>query len=173
MRGAFLDRDGVINKVKFQKNVPMPPSRIDEIEILEGVSEAINLLTKKKFLPVVVTNQPDIARGLYSLEHVDSINQNISKLTGIKHFYVCPHDNKQLCNCRKPMPGLITQAVLDLNLTLEGSIVVGDRWRDIEAGQNLELMCYFIDYSYDEKKPKQPYMRVSSLLEVAQEVSGM
>jgi D-glycero-D-manno-heptose 1,7-bisphosphate phosphatase len=173
MRGAFLDRDGVINKVKLHKNTPVPPSKIDEIEILEGVLEAISLLNERQFVPVVVTNQPDIARGLYSREHVDSINQRISQLTGIKHFYVCPHDENQFCNCRKPKPGLIKQAVLDLNLTLDGSIVVGDRWRDIEAGQTLKINSYFIDYSYDEKRPEQPYLKVSSLLEAAQQVSGM
>ena len=173
MRGAFIDRDGVINKVKLQKNTPLPPSKIDEIEILEGVLEAITILTKKKFVPVVVTNQPDIARGLYSREHVDSINQRIGQLTGIKHFYVCPHDDNQFCYCRKPKPGLIKQAVLDLNLTMAGSIVVGDRWRDIEAGQSLKISSYFIDYSYDEKRPEQPYLKVSSLLEAAQQVSGM
>jgi D-glycero-D-manno-heptose 1,7-bisphosphate phosphatase len=173
MRGAFLDRDGVINKVNFQKNTPIPPSRINQIEILEGVTEAISLLVEKKFLPVVITNQPDIARGLSSQQNVDSINQRISDMTGIKYFYVCPHDDNHFCNCRKPRPGLINQAVLELNLTLEGSILVGDRWRDIEAGQSLKLATYFIDYSYEEKRPRQPYLRVSSLLEVAQKVSEM
>jgi D-glycero-D-manno-heptose 1,7-bisphosphate phosphatase len=172
MRGAFIDRDGVINKVKLHKNTPLPPSKIDEIEILEGVLEAITLLTEKKFVPIVVTNQPDIARGLYSREHVDSINQRISQLTGIKHFYVCPHDENQFCNCRKPKPGLIKQAVLDLNLTLDGSIVVGDRWRDIEAGQTLKINSYFIDYSYEEKQPSQPFTRVLSLIEAVRLILG-
>jgi D-glycero-D-manno-heptose 1,7-bisphosphate phosphatase len=172
MRGAFLDRDGILNKTYFQGNIPIPPSNLDEVEIITGVIEAINLFVEHNFLPVVVTNQPDISRGLNSLELVESINQKIGDLTGINHFYICPHDDQHMCNCRKPKPGLINLAASELSLELKGSIMVGDRWRDIEAGQALDLTSYFVDYSYDEKKPIQPFVKVSSLLDAAQKALG-
>jgi D-glycero-D-manno-heptose 1,7-bisphosphate phosphatase len=171
-KAVFLDRDGVLNRSTLVDGVPKPPISISDIQILDGAIEAIQLLKDSNYVPVVVTNQPDISRGIISLELVQSINQKIGDLAGINHFYVCPHDDRHLCRCRKPKPGLIQLAASELNLELKGSILVGDRWRDIEAGQALNLTSYFIDYSYDEKQPNLPYVKVSSLFNAVQKALG-
>ena len=172
MRGVFLDRDGILNKTYFQGKIPIPPSNLDEVEIIPGVIEAIKLFSENNFLPVVITNQPDISRGVNTVEIVESINQKIGDLTGINHFYICPHDDQHMCSCRKPKPGLIHLSASELTLELTGSIMVGDRWRDVAAGQALNLTSYFVDYSYDEKKPNEPFIKVSSLLDAAQKALG-
>jgi D-glycero-D-manno-heptose 1,7-bisphosphate phosphatase len=164
---AFLDRDGVINKSLIRSGIPVPPRDCGEVSIIEGVTESLNLFRKNGIIPVVITNQPDVSRGITTVEKVESINELIRQMTGIVHFYVCFHDNFDNCDCRKPRTGLILNAVRDLNINLGNSFMVGDRWRDIKAGQSLGLKSYFIDYSYGETQPEPPFVRVSSLREVA------
>ena len=144
---------------------PTPPKDINEVEILSGVRKAIELLRERNFMIVVVTNQPDVARGFISQESVEAINTYLSQELGIKHFYTCFHDDLDECNCRKPKPGLILDAAGDLDLDLNKSYMIGDRWRDINAGQAAGSKCFFIDYQYEEKSPVLPFTRVSSLIE--------
>jgi D-glycero-D-manno-heptose 1,7-bisphosphate phosphatase len=166
-RAVFLDRDGVINRAFVFGGVPTPPKSLDEVEILTGVNEAIELLKERNFVIVVVTNQPDVARGLVSQESVEAINTYLSQKLGIKHFYTCLHDDLDECDCRKPKPGLIVEAARELNSDLHKSFMVGDRWRDIAAGQAVGCKCFFIDYKYDEISPILPFTKVSSLIEAA------
>ena len=170
---AFLDRDGVLNACLIKDDTPYPPSMISEVEILPEVKEAIELLIVNNYLPIVITNQPDVARSKTSLSEVQKINEYVGKNTGITNFYICPHDDGDKCSCRKPKPGLIEIATKELEVDLSTSFLVGDRWRDIEAGQAMKLPSYFIDCSYRETKPKQPFIRVSSLLEAVQLKLGM
>jgi D-glycero-D-manno-heptose 1,7-bisphosphate phosphatase len=87
----------------------------------------------------------------------------LRKTLGIKHIYVCPHDDEDSCHCRKPKDGLIRRAVRELNLDIELSFLVGDRWKDIEAGQSAGCTCIFLDRGYTEKRPAGKFIRVQSL----------
>jgi len=171
-RAAFLDRDGVLNASITNQGIPVPPRSVEEVVILEGVEESVKLLKLHDFLPVVVSNQPDVARGITSILNVNEINAHIRDKLDIQHFYVCFHDNKDLCACRKPLPGLIYSAAAQLDLSISNSFLVGDRWRDIEAGQRAGCKTFFIDYSYSETQPKKPFIRVSSLLEAVEIMTG-
>ncbi len=171
-KAVFLDRDGVINEVLFSGNLPIPPRKLDEVRIIDGVLEAITLLKASKFLPVVITNQPDVARKKVTVETVTAINSHISELLGITHIYTCIHDDSDFCKCRKPSSGLIEQSATELAIDLSKSFLVGDRWKDIAAGQGAGVPCFFIDYSYPEKRPKEPYIKVRSLLEAVERITG-
>jgi len=171
-KAAFLDRDGVINRAILVNGIPRPPSTLMEVEIIKGVIEAIQLLKDCDFVPVVVTNQPDVARGTTSQTKVNQINAQIGTLSGIEHFYTCTHDDIDLCGCRKPKPGLIIQSASELGLDIPSSFMVGDRWRDIAAGQAAGCRSFFIDYSYPEKAPENPFTTVFSLLEAVQIMTG-
>ena len=170
---AFLDRDGVIVASFMRNGVPHPPGSVLETQILSGVLEAINLLILHNYLPVVISNQPDVARKKIELSTIHSINEFIGRETGISNFYICPHDDGDHCKCRKPKPGLIEIATDELDIDLSKSFLVGDRWRDVEAGQALGLPTFFIDYSYKESPPNPPFVRVSSLLEAVIEQLGV
>ncbi len=165
---AFLDRDGVLNASVIKEGKPYPPGSISEVEILPGVLEAINLLIQNHYLPVVITNQPDVSRGMSDLQQIQLINNYIGRMIGVSDFYVCPHDDVDQCACRKPKPGLIEVSTKELGIDLSESFLVGDRWRDIEAGHAMGLHSFFIDYSYDEIRPSRPYTQVSSLLEAVE-----
>lgn len=164
---VFLDRDGVINKSRVVEGVPLPPKDLSEVEILPGVREAIKLFQGCNLEVVVVTNQPDVARGSSTQESIEAINRYLGNELQINHFYSCFHDDPDGCECRKPKPGLLWKAALDLKLDARESFMVGDRWRDIAAGQAADCKCFFIDYGYKEKSPIQPYRLVSSLIEAA------
>jgi len=171
-RAAFLDRDGVLNQTQLHGGIPKPPNSPGEVEILEGVFEAVILLKLHGYLPVVVSNQPDVARGTKSREEIEAINSLIGSKLQIEHFYTCFHDDLDHCLCRKPAPGLISQAAAELKLDISSSFLVGDRWRDIAAGQAAGCQSYFIDYSYPEKRPDLPYFKVKSLMEATRIVIG-
>jgi len=171
-RAVFLDRDGVLNRSVLLDGNPKPPIAVDDVEILGGVIEGIKILKNYDLVPVVVTNQPDVARGITTRSQVDLINTYIGAITGIEYFYTCFHDDVDLCSCRKPAPGLIYQAALDLQLDVLKSFMLGDRWRDISAGQAAGCKSFFIDYSYPEKQPSLPFTRVSSLNEAAKLIVG-
>lgn len=169
---VFLDRDGVVNLAYTKSGKPNPPKDLNQLIILTGVEESVKKLTKFGFAIVVITNQPDISNGNSSYEMVNAIHKKITLLTGIQHFYVCPHIETDNCSCRKPKPGLLMEAAKELNLDLRKSYMIGDRWRDVGAGQSAGCKNFFIDYNYSEKKPVKPFITVSSLLQAAELILG-
>lgn len=169
---VFLDRDGVINKVILDRGRPFSPRRIAELQIIEGVKESVSLMKEKGFEVVVVTNQPDLARGYIAKSMLLEMHAIISHSTGINHFYFCGHDDSDECVCRKPKTGMLLKAALELKLNLKKSFLVGDRWKDISAGQEVGCSCYFIDYDYQEPRPNPPFYTVTSLYEAALIIAG-
>jgi D-glycero-D-manno-heptose 1,7-bisphosphate phosphatase len=172
-RAVFLDRDGVINRAPIRDGLPVSPRNLNNLEILPGVETALNGLKRSGFLLIVVTNQPDVARGIISITEVHEINNFLSNSLPIDGFFVCAHDNQDYCTCRKPKSGLLLDAAIQFRIDTKSSYLVGDRWRDIEAGQAVGCACYFIDYGYPEKSPKEPFKRVFSLLEASHEILGV
>ena len=130
-RAVFLDRDGVINRAVVRDGKPYPPATIQELEILPGVSESLNKLHAANYLLVVVTNQPDVARGTAKKEEIEAMNQSLSSQLPLDDFRTCYHDSNDGCPCRKPLPGSILNAAKELEIDLSQCFLVGDRWRDI------------------------------------------
>ncbi len=166
-RAVFLDRDGVINRSKVINGKPYPPDNLSTMEILPGVPDALRKLSHAGFLLIVVTNQPDVARGTTPRETVEEINNYLATNLPIDEFRTCFHDNDDGCNCRKPLPGSLLAAARIHRIELANSYMVGDRWRDVEAGQHAGCKTIFIDYGYDEKQPESVDFRVNSLEEAA------
>jgi D-glycero-D-manno-heptose 1,7-bisphosphate phosphatase len=172
-KAVFLDRDGVINRAKVREGKPYPPATLAELEILPGVHEALRRLRAAGYRLIVVTNQPDVARGTQTREAVEALHaQLLSVGLPIDAFYACYHDNSAGCDCRKPSPGMLVAASLEHRLDLKHCYLVGDRWRDIEAAQRAGVRAIFIDYGYDERRPQPPYMAVRSLAEAADFILG-
>jgi len=167
LRAVFLDRDGVITRSIVRDGKPYAPTRLDEMEILPGVQQALQSLREAGFLNVVVTNQPDVATGKTKREAVEQMHAQLLKNLPIDLIKVCFHDDAANCACRKPKPGMLLEAAGELGIALERSCMVGDRWRDIEAGQAAGCKSYFIDYRYKEKRPEKPYVAVESLPDAA------
>lgn len=143
---------------------------MDEFEFTDGLLEAISSLREMGFELVVVTNQPDVAKKVTNEIFIEELHRKIAKVTGIQYFYVCKHIDEDDCECRKPKPGLLLKATSELNLDLTKSFLIGDRWRDIEAGNIAGCKSIFIDYGYKEQEPSPPYTTVRSLLEASQKI---
>lgn len=163
--GVFLDRDGVINRAVVRDGKPFPPATVAELEILPGVVEALNDLKQAGFVLVVVSNQPDVARGATQRTAVEAINMALAAQLPIDRFITCYHDSGDSCDCRKPRPGMLLAGAGEFGVDLTASYMVGDRWRDVEAGAAAGCKTVFIDYGYDEKQPEICDYRVTSLAE--------
>lgn len=161
-RAVFLDRDGVLNQAIVIAGKPYPPASVEAIEILPGVEDGLKTLSSAGWMLIVVTNQPDVARGTSTRADVESINNFLRDRLPIDEFYVCYHDDSDLCLCRKPQPGAILGAADRFGLATSNCYMVGDRWRDIEAGIRAGCKTIFVDYSYSERKPKHWDYRVGS-----------
>jgi D-sedoheptulose 7-phosphate isomerase len=165
---VFLDRDGVINRAVVRDGKPFPPTSLKELEVLPDVASSLHDLKAQGFALFIITNQPDVARGTQTREAVDSIHQALASSLPIDGIFVCYHDDTDDCACRKPKPGLLLEAQRKHNIDLSRSFVVGDRWRDIDAGHSAGCKTILIDYGYKERKPEQPpEATVRSLREAA------
>ena len=162
-RAVFLDRDGVINRSLVRDGKPYPPATLEEFELLPGVPEAIAALRAAGFVIVVATNQPDVATGKQRREVVEAMHDQLRRQLAIDAIRVCFHTDADRCTCRKPLPGMLTTAAAELGLVLGTSFMVGDRWRDIDAGRAAGCRTAFIDYGYAEKRPEAPDIVVDSL----------
>lgn len=162
-RAVFLDRDGVINKAFVRDGRPYPPASLSQLEILPGVEEALGRLRKAGFRLIVVTNQPDVARGTQTSEVVEAMHAMLRSRLPLDEVLTCYHDNADRCVCRKPAPGLLLAAAEKYRIDLAASYMVGDRWRDVEAGRRAGCTTLFVDYQYGETEPIQPHVRVDSL----------
>lgn len=167
-KAVFLDRDGVLNQAVVKHGKPYPPANAKELLLAPDANAALLELKAQGFLLLVVTNQPDVAKGITTRAAVDEINQKLSSELPVDDVFVCYHQDQDHCDCRKPKPGMILEGARKHNVDLVESFMVGDRWRDVEAGQNAGCRTVFIDGGYEEQQPARPAdARVHSLREAA------
>jgi D-glycero-D-manno-heptose 1,7-bisphosphate phosphatase len=155
-RAVFLDRDGVLNEAVVRDGKPYPPPRLAELRLTPDVEECLSDLKRLGFLLIVVTNQPDVARGKQIKEAVEEMNTLLASRLPIDDTYVCYHDNADHCDCRKPAPGLLLRAAKKYGIDLDKSFLIGDRWSDIEAGRRAQCRTLFINNGYAERQPDPP-----------------
>jgi D-glycero-D-manno-heptose 1,7-bisphosphate phosphatase len=153
---VFLDRDGVLNTAIIRNGKPYPPASVAELEILREVIDSSKQLSSAGFLLIGITNQPDVVRGTTRREVVEEINAALREVIPLKEILVCYHDDKDECECRKPKPGLILEAARKYGIDPASSFMIGDRWKDIEAGRNAGCRTIFMDRGYAEKRPEPP-----------------
>jgi D-glycero-D-manno-heptose 1,7-bisphosphate phosphatase len=164
-KAVFLDRDGVINKALVKDGKPFSPHNFNDLKILPGVKKSLRALRDSNWLIIVITNQPDVARGKITKEEVEKINNFLKNNLSVDEIYTCYHDNNDFCDCRKPQAGALTAAAKNNGIDLNKSFMIGDRWSDIEAGDRAGCKTFFIDYSYKEKRPSNFTFKVKSLAE--------
>jgi D-glycero-D-manno-heptose 1,7-bisphosphate phosphatase len=147
-RAIFLDRDGVINRMVYNSEFGLvdSPQNVEQFQLLSGVTEAIRLINEMGFLAVVVSNQPGIAKGQYTAAILEAMTRKMhrqlaereARLHGV---YYCLHhpealleEYQSICGCRKPRPGLLLKAAMELEIDLRASYMIGDGLIDIQAG---------------------------------------
>jgi D-glycero-D-manno-heptose 1,7-bisphosphate phosphatase len=168
-RAIFLDRDGVLNHAIVKDRKPYPPARLADLRIVSDAPMVLNAMREAGFLLVVVTNQPDVARGVTSRDTIEKIHSALRAELPLDDIFVCFHDDSDDCGCRKPRPGLLNEAAEKYDIDLRSSYLIGDRWRDVEAGAAAGCATILIDYGYLERGSTQsPSARVLSLREAAE-----
>lgn len=155
-RAVFLDRDGVIIRAMVRDGKPYPPENLQQVELDHDATQALADLRRADYLLILITNQPDVARGTQDQAVVEAINSDLCTRLSLDDCLVCYHDDRDSCNCRKPRPGLILRAAQRHNIDLTRSFVIGDRWRDIDAGHAAGCRTVFIDHGYQERLPANP-----------------
>ena len=166
-RAVFLDRDGVLNRAFVRDNIPYPPRTVREIDVLPGVAESLNTLKSLDLSMVVVTNQPDVARGTQTRDVIEHINRTLVERLPIDAVYVCYHDNADACSCRKPKDGMLRTAAAELGLDLANSFMVGDRWSDIAVGKSAGCKTFLVARPYSQAERCRPDHTVADLAEAA------
>ena len=164
-KAVFLDRDGVLNEAIIRGGKPFSPLTLSEVVVPTDVPNALARLRANGYRLIMVTNQPDIARKKNSREHVDQINQHLSRILKLDGTEVCDHDDADNCDCRKPKPGMLLRAAKRQGILLTESFMIGDRWRDIEAGRRAGCRTILIGSGYDESLISPPDIAVTNLSE--------
>jgi D-glycero-D-manno-heptose 1,7-bisphosphate phosphatase len=133
-RAVFLDRDGTVAEEKGYMYTPA------DFDVFPWTGRSVRRLNEAGFLVVLVTNQSGVGRGYFTESTVERVHEGlrreIARAGGrLDAAYVCPHSPDAECACRKPRPGLLTRARDELNIALEDSFMVGDRYSDVAAGR--------------------------------------
>jgi D,D-heptose 1,7-bisphosphate phosphatase len=150
-KAVFLDKDGtLIPDVPYNVNTEL-------ISLEDGVIEGLKLLQQGGYIFVVISNQAGVARGYFEITELEKVKQKIDLLLNpegieIEKYYFCPHhpegklpEYAKACECRKPRPGMIVQAVKDLEISPANSWMVGDILNDVEAGNRAGCRTVIID----------------------------
>jgi len=171
-RAIFFDRDGVLNKSLLIDGLPQAPATLSEFEIYPEARALLNSLRGLGYFIFVVTNQPNVAKGIHARENVEALNKSLVANLGVDEIFTCYHRDEDACACRKPKPGSLFDAARKYGLDLSACYMVGDRWRDIEAGRNAGCTTIWIDRGYRERTPEQQDFQTSSLTGAVQWILG-
>jgi D-glycero-D-manno-heptose 1,7-bisphosphate phosphatase len=145
MRAAiFLERDGILNMEGSDRNYPTSPTTEEQFRPNLEAVEPLSLLKAAGFLLIVTTNQPAISNGQMTRYELERIHARLRKVFPVDDIFVCPHDAGDFCPCRKPKPGLFTEAAFKHHINLDGSFVVSNKWQDAEAARIIGCMSIMI-----------------------------
>jgi D-glycero-D-manno-heptose 1,7-bisphosphate phosphatase len=167
-KAVFLDRDGVIVIPEFRDGRSFAPRSLADYRFYPQASPALSRLKRAGYLLIVVTNQPEVGRGLIAEDVLEEMHRRLKASFPVEAIKVCRHTGSDDCDCRKPKPGMLLEAASELGILLPDSYMVGDRASDVEAGRAAGCRTVFIDLGYTgELKPDRPCFTVSSIDQAA------
>jgi D-glycero-D-manno-heptose 1,7-bisphosphate phosphatase len=163
-RAVFLDRDGVLAEaiVRADGN-SYAPTRVEDFVLVDDAGPQVQRLRDAGFLCIVFTNQPELATGELLQADLDEMHGRLRAAVPVHDVFFCPHHRSEGCRCYKPALGMIEDAVAHWNVDLAHSYVVGDRWRDVDAGK--AAGCYSILIERPYSKATWASARVATLSE--------
>jgi len=159
--GVFLDRDGVLVKPVMRRGAPCAPLRREDFFLLPGGAGAVEKLRAAGYIVVVITNQPEVSRGTLSPALLEEFHRRLRERVPVDDILACCHQDEDLCQCRKPRPGLIREAARRHSIDLAHSYLVGDTERDLGAARAAVLPCLLVDAPYNQAL--QPDRRVTDI----------
>lgn len=168
--GVFFDRDGTLNHHLTRAGRRGSPWRPEELTLVPDAVPAAEALRRAGAQLFVVTNQPDLDRGLLDPERLDRMHAALTAALGLRKVYVCPHTADRGCRCRKPASGLFHRAATEFGVDLGRSWVVGDRATDAQAGINAGLRALLLTGVAGRRSGVPGLWYATSLTEAARRV---
>lgn len=158
-----MDRDGVLTEERGYID------SVEKLRIFPYAAECIRQIHMKGYYAIVVTNQSGVARGLFTEEVLQKMNEYLIQQTSVDAVYYCPHhpegvveQYRMVCCCRKPKTGMIQTACQKFDIDMENSYMVGDRAGDIAAGKSAGIRTILLESGYGsarlEKNIKPDYV---------------
>ena len=144
-QGVFVERDGVLNLVKVERQQPITPLTVEDFRVNEDAAPLLEKLKTAGFVLIATTNQPGLSRGYQSRRELDRMHKLLCKKLPLDEVVVCPHDEADRCPCRKPKPGLFHEAAYKWHLDLDHSYVISDKWQDAEAARQAGCTSLLIE----------------------------
>ena len=160
----FFDRDGVLIEAPLINKKPNSVQSLKDVKLCKNILEICQYYKKNYYL-IMVTNQPDYSRGVNSKKNIININNFLKKKLNLDMIYVCYSDNEK-CIDRKPNPGMLLKAKKKYKINLKKSFMIGDRWRDVGAGNRAGCRTIFIDRNYSEKLIYKPNYSIRKLKDI-------
>ncbi len=134
-QAVFIERDGVLNAIRVEKQQQVTPLTLEDFKLREEAAPLLKKLKAAGLILIATTNQPGLSRGYLSRRELDRMHERLRKIFPLDEILVCPHDETDRCPCRKPKPGLLTEAAFKWHLNLDHSYVISDKWQDAEAAR--------------------------------------
>jgi D-glycero-D-manno-heptose 1,7-bisphosphate phosphatase len=147
-RAVFLDRDGVLVQEIVVNGQALAPTRLADFRLVADAAAQTRRLHQAGLTCLVFTNQPEVARGTLDADTLDAMHRQLRDAVPVDQIYVCPHQDADGCTCRKPGVGMLTAGAHDWEVHLDESFVIGDRWRDVEAGRSAGCYTILIERPY-------------------------
>jgi D-glycero-D-manno-heptose 1,7-bisphosphate phosphatase len=135
--GVFIERDGVLNRARIERGHQVSPLCLDEFRVNRAAAPLLQRLKDEGFVLIATTNQPGLSRGYQSRRELDLMHDLLRRSLPLDDLLVCPHDETDRCPCRKPQPGLLTEAGFKWHINLDRSFVISDKWQDAEAARSV------------------------------------
>ena len=148
-KAIFFDRDGVLNDLVKRDGGFYSPRTLSDFKLVHNAVQVTKKTSLLDYLNIVISNQPDVARGYLNQHELEKMTEVLLDELIIDDVFYCLHDDSDLCNCRKPAPGLFKQAVKKWDIDLQNSYMIGDTWKDIEAARNANITSLLLDRAYN------------------------
>ena len=159
----FFDRDGILNQLVNRDHGEYSPQNFIDFKISNNAKKITEYTSSLGFLNIVVSNQPDISRGMLEMAELNKMTAELYNKLVIDDVFYCLHDDN-MCECRKPLPGLIFAAQNKWNIDLNASLMIGDTQKDFYAAKNANIDFYLISHTLNSNiKVKN---RIKDIIEI-------
>jgi D-glycero-D-manno-heptose 1,7-bisphosphate phosphatase len=146
----FFDRDGVLNELVSRDGGQYSPQSFSQFKLFPGLKSLFLKIKSKGWLIIIVSNQPDVARGQLDEAELQQMSDKLNRDLNPDDTFYCVHDDPDIHGCRKPSPGLFYQAAKKWNIDLNKSYMVGDTWKDVEAAKNAKVNMLLLSKDYNK-----------------------
>jgi D-glycero-D-manno-heptose 1,7-bisphosphate phosphatase len=131
----FFERDGILNVPLVERQSQVAPITLEQFKINKQALPALEHLKAAGFVLIATTNQPGLSNGMLARRELDRMHDLLLRALPLDDIFMCPHDQADGCPCRKPEPGMFTEAAFKWHLDLEHSFVISDKWQDARAAR--------------------------------------